>query len=61
MFFTKLGRVIAWIATVSAALSIFIGYEIQWNQADSFVASLLSIDSPECPPSAPLAQFSVIA
>jgi hypothetical protein len=47
MFFTKLGRIVAWIATVSAALSIFIGYEIQWNQADSFVASLLSIDSPE--------------
>ena len=47
MFFTKLGRIVAWIATVTAALSIFIGYEIQWNQADSFVASLLSIESPE--------------
>lgn len=45
MFFTKAGRIAAWIATVLAVLSIFIGYAIESGGTDSMLAEALRIDS----------------
>jgi hypothetical protein len=45
MFFTNAGRIAAWAASSLALLSIFMGYEIGWNQTDSILADAFRIDS----------------
>ncbi len=45
MFFTKVGRIAAWIATVVALMSIVLGYAIGWGGTDSILAEAFRIDS----------------
>ncbi|WP_167850933.1 hypothetical protein [Tabrizicola caldifontis] len=47
MFFTKAGRIAAWIATVVALMSIALGYAIGWGGTDSVLAEAFRIDSPQ--------------
>jgi hypothetical protein len=47
MFFTKVGRIAAWIATVVALMSIVLGYAIGWSGTDSILAEPFRIDSPQ--------------
>jgi hypothetical protein len=45
MFFTKAGRIAAWLATVVALMSIALGYAIEWGGAETALAEAFRIDS----------------
>jgi hypothetical protein len=47
MFFTKAGRVIAWIGTVLGFLVMLTGYEVDINGTASLFADVLPIATPE--------------
>lgn len=47
MFFTKAGRVVAWIGTVLGFLVMLTGYEIDINGTASIFADILPIATPE--------------
>lgn len=45
MFFTKAGRIVAWIGTVLGFLAMITGYEIDINQTASIFADVLPIET----------------
>lgn len=45
MFFTHVGRAIAWLATVLGTFAVIAGYEFDINQANSAVAEMLNINT----------------
>lgn len=47
MFFTKAGRVVAWIGTVLGFVVMLTGYEIDINGTASIFADMLPISTPE--------------
>jgi hypothetical protein len=47
MFFTKAGRVVAWIGTVLGFVVMLTGYEIDINGTASIFADMLPIATPE--------------
>lgn len=47
MFFTKAGRVVAWIGTVLGFVAMLTGYEIDINGTASIFADMLPISTPE--------------
>lgn len=47
MFFTKAGRVVAWIGTVLGFLVMLTGYEIDLNGTASVFADILPIATPQ--------------
>jgi hypothetical protein len=47
MFFTKTGRIVAWIGTVLGFIVIVTGYEIDINGTASIFADVLPIATPQ--------------
>lgn len=47
MFFTAVGRVVAWIGTVFGFLTMLTGYEVDINGTASIFADILPISTPE--------------
>lgn len=47
MFFTKSGRIVAWIGTVLGFLCMLTGYEIDINGTASIFADVLPIATPQ--------------
>ncbi|WP_134078207.1 hypothetical protein [Rhodovulum visakhapatnamense] len=45
MFFTRVGRIVAWIGAVVGFLIVIQGYEVQINQTASVAANILPIDT----------------
>ena len=47
MFFTKAGKIIAWLGTVFGFIAFVAGHEVSINSTASMFAEMLSLDTPQ--------------